>query len=165
MNSFLLDASALVKRYAPERGDVLVDHLFARVPRDRLMCLMLGAAEVVAALVRKRNGGLLAPALFVTGMARLTSEVLTAVDFTRLPAENPLISAAIPLLERYAINSTDGIVLQSAREVAAQLRGGGDDLVLVASDRRLLNAARVERLATFDPETQSQADLDALIGP
>ena len=41
----------------------------------------------------------------------------------------------------------------------------GDDLVLVASDQRLLRAAQAEGLVTFDPETQSQADLDALLMP
>jgi hypothetical protein len=33
----------------------------------------------------------------------------------------------------------------------------------VASDQRLLRAAAAEGLATFNPETQSQAELDALI--
>jgi predicted nucleic acid-binding protein len=58
MPAFLLDASALVKRYANETGSAVVDYLFAHTARDRLMCLMLGAAEVAAALVRKPNGGL-----------------------------------------------------------------------------------------------------------
>ena len=68
MNSFVLDASALVKRYSLEKGAVLVDHLFTHATAARLMCLMLGAAEVVAALVRKRNGGLITPAIFVAAM-------------------------------------------------------------------------------------------------
>src|SRR5947209_8219953 len=116
MNSFLCDASALVKRYAPETGSPLVDHLFTQVSRDRLLCLMLGAAEAVAALVRKRNRGLLTHALCGAAILRLRAEVLDAGDFVKLPSPNPLINLALPLLERYAINSADAIVLKTALE-------------------------------------------------
>ena len=36
-------------------------------------------------------------------------------------------------------------------------------IVVVTSDKRLLKACQAEGLTIFDPETQSQADLDALI--
>jgi predicted nucleic acid-binding protein len=165
MNRFLMDASALVKHYVPERGSALLHHLFARVAGDRLSCLMLGAAEVVAALVRKRNGGLITPATFAAAMAQLRVEVLNAADFTKLAADNPTINASLALLLRYPINANDGIVLQSALDFAARLQAANDGLVLAASDQRLLRAAQTEGLNTFNPETQSQADLDALIGP
>jgi hypothetical protein len=35
----------------------------------------------------------------------------------------------------------------------------------VASDQRLLRAAQAEGLLTFDPEVQSQVELDVLLGP
>ena len=40
-----------------------------------------------------------------------------------------------------------------------------NSLVLVVTDRRLLRAAQAEGLLTFDPETQTQAELDAFLGP
>jgi hypothetical protein len=46
-----------------------------------------------------------------------------------------------------------------------QLRAAGNDLVLVARDRRLLRAAQAEGLLTFDPENQTEPELDILIGP
>jgi predicted nucleic acid-binding protein len=165
MNRFLLDASALAKHYAPERGSALIHHLFTRAASYRLGCLLLGGAEVVAALVRKRNGGQFTPAAFTAAMAQLQAEVLGAVAFQKLPAEDTVIYASLPLLERYAINSTDALVLQTALNLAFALRAAGNDLVLVASDRRLLTASQAEHLLTFNPETQSQAELDALIGP
>ena len=55
MNIFALDASALVKHFSHEAGSLLVDHLFANVVPTRLSSLMLGTAEVLAALVRKRK--------------------------------------------------------------------------------------------------------------
>jgi predicted nucleic acid-binding protein len=163
MRSFLFDASALVKRYAPETGAAVLDHLFASVPCERLACLMLGAAEVAAAMVRKRNGRLITPLVFAAGMTRLRVEILDATDFAKLPADNELINDSIPLSERHSINSTDAIVLRSAIDLAAELRALGDDLVLVASDQRLLRAAQAEGVATFDPETDSETVLDALL--
>ncbi|MGH9845023.1 MAG: hypothetical protein ACREEM_40425 [Blastocatellia bacterium] len=43
------------------------------------------------------------------------------------------------------------------------MKADGDDLVLVSADSRLVRAAKVEGLFTFDPETESQPALDALI--
>jgi hypothetical protein len=67
------------------------------------------------------------------------------------------------LIEKHSINSVDAIVLRSALEVVIDLRDVGDDLVLVASDKRLLRAARVEGLSVFNPEIDSQQILAALI--
>ena len=50
-----LDASALVKRYVADTGTAVVNHLFKRVPRDRLLCLTLGTLEALSIFVRKRN--------------------------------------------------------------------------------------------------------------
>jgi hypothetical protein len=165
MNFFFLDASGLSKRYSLEVGVALVDHLFSRVPLARLSCLMLGAAEVASVLVRRRNGGRLPPAAFAQGLANLIDEIVNNPGFPALVAPNGLIVAALPLIETHSINSTDAVVLRLCLNLADELRARGDDLVLVASDRRLLRAAQHERLLTFDPETQTQADLDALIGP
>src|SRR5438105_56824 len=135
MNSFLVDASALVKRYVPEPGAALINHLFTQAPRERLMCLMLGAAEVAATLVRKRNGGLLSQTLFAAAMALFRAEVLGAADFLKLPCDNPTIDASLPLLDKHAVNATDAVLLQTALDRASLLRSAGDDLVLIASDR------------------------------
>jgi hypothetical protein len=54
---FFLDASALAKRYAPEVGTPLINHLLTRVPLDRLYLLNVGMAEVLSLLVRKKNAG------------------------------------------------------------------------------------------------------------
>ena len=163
MHAFLPDASALVKRYAHETGAAVVEYLFTHTTPDRLMCLMLGVAEVAAALVRKRNGGLITPAVFAAAMAQLRTEVLTAENLIKLPADNALITTAIPLSDKYAINANDAIVLQTALDIVAQRRADGNTLVLVASDQRLLKAAQAEGLLTFDPETQMEAELDALL--
>jgi predicted nucleic acid-binding protein len=162
MNRFFLDASGLAKRYTLEHGAERIDQLFA-APRDRLMCLTLGVAEVVSVLVRRRNGGQLPPAAFAQGMINLKAEVIDAADFATLSLADQVVLDSLPLIDRHSINSTDAVVLQLCLEVAGRLRAGGDGLVLVTSDRRLLKAAQAEGLSTFDPETQTQPELDALL--
>ena len=63
------------------------------------------------------------------------------------------------LIETHSLNSVDAIVLRSALNIATQLRYTGNTLVLVASDQRLLRAARTEGLQVFNPEIDSQQTL------
>lgn len=56
-------------------------------------------------------------------------------------------------------------VLRVCIDVCQHLRSGADDLALVASDQRLLRAAQAGGLVMFNPETQDQASLGALVSP
>jgi predicted nucleic acid-binding protein len=160
-----LDASALAKRYALELGTPSVNYLFSRVPADRLAVLAVGLAEVAFVLVRRRHAGRLSDAEYHRAMHDFSTEVCTPPSVRRVPADDLLARAAFPLIESHSINSTDAMVLRAALDLAATLRPSGDDLFLVASDLRLLRAAQAEGLKTFNPETQSPADLDTLLGP
>jgi hypothetical protein len=123
----------------------------------------LGIAEVVSILVRKRNDKRLSAKVFTQAMTEFSAEVIHAADLRQLAADNALVLAALPLIQTHSINATDAVILRSALGLAASLRGAGDDLVLVAADHRLLKAAQAEGLLTFNPEAQTQPDLDALL--
>lgn len=155
--------SALAKRYTPEPGDVLIDHLFDSVTPERMFVFSLGVAEVVSILVRKRNDKRLSASTFAQAMADFSAEIIHPANLHKVAADNTLVLAALPLIQTYSINATDAVILRSALGLATHLRTGGDDLVLVAADDRLLKAARAEGLLTFTPETQTQPDLDALL--
>src|SRR5437016_3650232 len=137
MNYFMFDASALAKSYSVEKGSSLVDHLLATLNKLRLSSSMLGAAEVVAVLVRKRNAGNWSDASFLSALTQFSQEVLDAANFTKYPSDNALIRTALGLQQSHAINSSDGILLQAALDSADYRRRSADDLVLVASDQRL----------------------------
>src|SRR4051794_37254974 len=107
MNFFLLDASALAKRYTREVGSAHIDRLFDAVSHDRLICLMLGVAEVVSVLVRRRNGGVIPAAAYAQGVLNLSAEVVNAEAFRTLEADNHLIAAAMPSIDLHALNATD----------------------------------------------------------
>ena len=162
---FYLDASALAKRYVPETGTPVINYLFQQVSRDRMVCLNLGTLEVISIFVRKKNANRIPVAAFNQAFTDYRQEVLDAADFTKTSVTDSLISAALPLLAKHSLNATDALVLRSALQLSVQSRAVGNDLVLVASDQRLLKAAQAEGLVTFDPETQDQLALDALLGP
>ena len=157
MYYFYFDASGLVKRYTEEVGSNKVDFLFQNVPLNRLMCLAIGAAEVFSICVRKRNDGRITRHQFEQAVGYLDYEVINIEsDFETVPAQNILIWESIGLMDTHSINSIDAILLCSALNIAINLRNEKNELVLVASDQRLLRAAQSEGLLCFNPETDSQ---------
>jgi uncharacterized protein len=164
-HSFYLDASALAKRYVPETGSLLVDEILDTVPQDRLYILSVGAGEIVSILVRKRNAGIITDAFFRQVLIDFETEIVRSAHLHKLPISNRLATSSFALIVAHAINSTDAITLKSALAIAQRLRADGKDLVLVASDQRLLRAAQAEGLITFDPESQDKTVLAPLIGP
>ena len=76
MNHFYWDASALVKRYAPEIGTPLVNYLFSNAAPDRMMCLTLSIGEVISVFVRKKNSSLITEAAFAQAMTDFGSVLL-----------------------------------------------------------------------------------------
>jgi predicted nucleic acid-binding protein len=162
-NSFYLDASALAKRYAPEKGFTQVNAILDIVPRHRIRVLNIGTGEVMSILVRKRNAGIISIAEFQQAVASFKAEIVHAGTVARMPVTSRLVTSSFPLIVAHSINSTDALILKSALAIARRLRRAGDDLVLVASDQRLLRAAQAESLTTFNPETQDHAALAALM--
>ena len=160
MYYFYFDASALVKRYTRESGSDKMLFLFRNVPLGRLLCLTVGAMEVFWICVRKRNDGRITSHQFERAVTHLRREVInTQSDFKTISVPDSLVWDSMPWIETHSLNSVDAIVLRSVLDIATELRNTGDTLVLVASDRRLLRAARTEGLQVFNPEMDSQETL------
>ena len=160
---FYLDASAMAKRYVVEQGTFVVNHLFRRVARDDMMCLTLGTIEVISVFVRKKNASAVPDTAFHQAMTDFRSEIIDAANFMKIPATDPLVNAAASLVAKHALNATDAVILRSVLDLVATLHTTGDALVLVTSDQRLLRAAQEEGVLTFDPTSQTEGDLDALL--
>ncbi len=157
MYYFYFDASALVKRYIRESGSDKMLFLFSNVSSVRLQCLTIGAIEVFWICIRKRNDGRITSPQFERAVTHLRREVINnQSDFKTISVPDLLVWNSIPLIENHSLNSVDAMVLRSALDVATELRRTGDSLVLVASDQRLLRAARAEGLQVFNPEIDSQ---------
>jgi hypothetical protein len=158
-----MDASALAKRYVPEKGSAQVDAILDNVPRSRIHFLNIGAGEVLSILVRRRNAATLSIANFDQAIASFNTEVVRGMGVSKASVTSRLVTGSLPLIVAHSINSTDALTLKSALAISRRLRRAGDDLVLVASDQRLLRAAEAEGLTTFNPETQDHATLAALM--
>ena len=165
MNFAFLDASALGKRYLAEPGSPSIHHLFTKLPLAQMIVFNVGLAEVVSILVRKRNNGRLTGTGFPAALNAFLTEMVLAGAIRTVAADDALVSQALTLIQVHSLNGTDAILLRSALDLAHTARASGHNLLLVAADQRLLNAARLEGLAVFNPETQAPADLDALLGP
>ncbi len=162
MYHFYFDASALVKWYTQELSSDKVDFLFTNVPLNQIKCLTIGVAEVFWICVRKKNDGRITLPAFTHAVVNLTREVTSEEsDFQTLPVPDPLVWTSLSLIEIYSLNSVDAMVLCSAIDVATKLRSTDDTLVLVASDRRLLRAARNEELLVFNPEIDPREMIEA----
>ena len=79
------------------------------------MCLMLGAAEVVSRCWCAERMAACSPRdCLLQGMASLKAEVVDADEFNALLMDNHLITAAMPLIDRHALNATDAVILRLA---------------------------------------------------
>ncbi len=163
MNFFWLDANAYAKRYIAEKGSSLVNHLFEFVPLGRMVCLFEGAGEIIFVFVRRRNEGKITTTFFNQIRRHFEEEFTSRSEIEHVFPTEDQITDSWELIEKHSINSTDAIILQCAIDYANDLRPDGHRLILVSSDKRLIRAARSERMLTFDPETDTQAALDTLI--
>lgn len=157
MYYFYFDASALAKRYTDEVGSDKIDFFFDNVPLERLSCLTIGAMEVFWICVRKRNDGRITSHQFERATTHLRHEVINSQsNFKTISVPDSLVWESMDLIETHSLNSVDAMVLRSALDIGTRLRNIDDTLVLVASDQRLLRAARTEGLQVFNPEVDSQ---------
>ena len=161
MDYFYWDASALAKRYTTEVGTPIVNNLFTRFTYARTMFLHICTGEIISILVRKKNAGILTDVAFTQAMSNFRAEVLDDTNFSLVSVTDSLITGSYQLIEKYSLNATDALILQSAVEVVTTVGRAGNNLVLITSDLRLLRAAQAEGMLTFNPETDSQTALDA----
>jgi predicted nucleic acid-binding protein len=135
------------------------------VPLDRQIVLSVGLTEVISILVRKNNAGAIGTPRFQLALRSFKAEFNLASPVRVIHVSWALAESAYRFVETYSLNSTDAIILRSALDAAALLRPAGDILLLVSSDRRLIQAARREGLTAFNPEVESIPALDAILGP
>lgn len=163
MNYFWLDANAIAKRYVTEDGTPLINHLFTCVSAKRKFCLFDSIGETRFVIKKKRNRGEITLPEFNQAIQQFEAEVINSSEVVQVHATVDQKEAAWQLIDAHSINSSDASILRCALDKANKLPLDGHDLVLVGSDKRLLRAAKSERLLTFDPETDSQTTLDLLI--
>ena len=139
-----LDSSALIKNYSQEPGTHRVREILSAA--DGCSISKIGYAEICAAFGRKNRENPKDRRVHLVGFQRFQEDwkLLNIVEL-----EDDLLPVICGLTEKYPLRGADAIHLASALWLERVLR---DEVIFVAADGRLLEAARDEKLKTVNPE-------------
>lgn len=155
------DASALVKAFVHEDGTPNVKSAIA-LRNVRGFVSEFVALELLATFGKKRRSGVITARRYRTVIPEFYRSYPT--DFDVLPVDEPILSDSRALVEKHhklAAGAMDILHLASARKAAGLCHPF--PLVLVTCDQSLLDAARAEGVATYNPEAEPQAALRAAL--
>jgi uncharacterized protein len=130
---YYFDSSALVKRYIQENGSEYINQIISDLD-NALFTAEITLAEVAAVIAAKHR----APG----GIADLYFLVAT---------ERAIIDYAVQLSQQYRLRGYDAVQLATALSVQQVLQDADLNLIFVASDQDLLQAAQAKGLAIADP--------------
>ncbi len=142
MNCFF-DSSALVKRYIAEQGGDTVNSL---MDGGRIIVSRLAYPEVLSALNRRR-------ASFDADDDEIAARIQTFKDdwrgFIVFEVNDNALGQLDHVIEKHRLRGADAVHLSTALWIKSSL---ASDMVFVASDRELLEAARRERFKVINPQ-------------
>ena len=151
MSDFFFDSSALVKRYLSEQGTIWVRETVEPLAGHTIWIAELTEVEAAAALAARQR----AP----SGITRYVRDATVALlalhctnEYQLIPCGRPILDTAIELTQRHRLRGYDAVQLATALAAGVALQKAGlPSPTFVAADADLLAAARVEGLATIDP--------------
>lgn len=148
---YYADSSALLKRHVIEIGSNWIKTEFSAGSNKTIYTSKLSIAEVLSALNRRKRESSVSPADYTTfsndflAVSKFQYEIIDLSDAVLLEAQS--------LLENYPLRAGDAIQLASALLASSQLKYAKlPALIFLASDVRLLSAAKDEGLNTDDPQ-------------
>lgn len=150
MTTYYLDTSALVKRYARESGTAWVMALTTPAQAHDLYTVRLTGPEMIAALFRKARTGELSRAAAIRSAQDFKDDWKWQYQVLEINAA--LSERAMTLAEKHGLRGYDAVHLASALLLHETRRASHlPDLVFLAADDTLLQAAAAEGLCTDNP--------------
>jgi len=143
---YFLDTSALVKLYVQEPGTDRLLPLVTDQPGNRFAVLAISAVEIRSAIRRRQRAGDIDADVAAAILASVQSH--TEARFIRQAVNDTVVDNALEMIDRYPLRAYDAIQLAGCLALCAIT---AEAFTFVCSDHRLLEAARSERLNTFDP--------------
>lgn len=148
MKIYYFDSSALVKRYHSEKGTETVDKIIDELEKgDESVISYFTILEIVSALRRKLKSKEITKKVFDMAIATFLSEITDS--FSVRPIDEHILSIATNLVIEHGLKAADSLQLATAKELADFT---GKSVVLIASDKELLDTAALEKIETIDPE-------------
>ncbi|MDQ1301345.1 MAG: hypothetical protein QG637_1266 [Chloroflexota bacterium] len=147
---YYFDSSAVVKRYAPERGSGWIGAI-VETTQNTVYLNQIGVVEVAAALAKKIRtreltveGYEAALWLFLTDLANR--------EYAVVPLSDQVVELGVELTRRHPLRGYDAVHLATAATMRTALLGAGlPPLVFVSADQVLCEAAENEGLLPVNP--------------
>lgn len=148
---YYADSSALLKRHVVEIGSTWIKNEFAAGNSNTVYTSKLSIVEVLSGLNRRQRESSILP----TDYTIFSKDFLAVSKFQYelIDLSGAVLLEAQRLLENYPLRAGDAVQLASALLANAQLQSAKlPTLIFLASDFRLLSAAKDEGLQTDDPQ-------------
>jgi predicted nucleic acid-binding protein len=143
---YFLDSTAFIKLFVQEAGTEAIIKLMEATEDNRKLISAGTPLEVYAALKRReRTGGLAAED---SEAARNILRV-EAARMVQQPLNPAVLEAARRALDRHELSATEALQLGAAQVAREMFQGMA--IVFVASDGRLLEAAKAEKFEVLNP--------------
>jgi len=150
MTAYYIESSAMVKRYAKEKGTNFLIGLLRPSAKNFLYSAKITEVEVCAALARRRQGLTLTAnqtAKSISRFRRIFAKRFFAIDLT-----DQIIGEAIRLTDNHVLRGYDAVQLATALVAnRKRLNDGLTELVFASADKELNDAAQVEGLPVENP--------------
>lgn len=161
MSNFYLDTSALIKHYHEEAGTDAMNFLLNAIISGKATGIIssLVLPETISSINRKKNEGFIEKSNFEKILSVFYEELKY---FKILPIDEQKIISAVSLILKHNLNSADALHLTSALS-EKHLITPGEDYFFVCCDKRLLIAAKKEKLKTLNPEEIGEKQYNKLL--
>lgn len=149
---YLVDTSALLKRYVNEAGSAYVRGLF-ETAGALFYQTFLTPLEINSALYRQHRAGNLSAeelSFLLKSYAAHSHE-----EYLLVPYSESLVELAGKILARHPLRTLDAVQLAGALWLRDKLPSDAPSLIFLSSDDRLVISARQEHLQAENPEKRS----------
>jgi predicted nucleic acid-binding protein len=143
---YFLESSALAKLFVREQGSDTLIATIEPLSQPQKLVSSLSGVEVHSAIRRRERQGDLTPSHAADALASLAAEFS---EMTEQHITASVVEAAKQMVDRHGLRALDAIQLASCWIVREA--SGVTDIVFVASDEALLQAAAAEGFQTLDP--------------
>lgn len=146
MSFFFLEATAFAKLFVREPGTDALIELLEPIEDNRKLISAVTPLEVYAAIRRRDRSGHIAPEAAARALETLRLESGRMVQQPLNPA---VLEAARQLIDRTTLRWAETLQLGSV--LAARDMFPGTEITFVSASAQLLEAAKMQGLATIDP--------------
>ncbi len=147
---FYLDASALAKRYKPEKGTRTMRFIFTQVGDYRLASSFLIAVELAGAANRMLKSKVLSELAASELIARLKEDMTSVVEMH--PVRDSIVALAVEIAQRHGLRAADSVHLATMLELRNDYAANESKLIALISDKALIEAALEDGIAVLNPE-------------